>query len=208
MKTLIVLILGLILTSAIAAGELANDIKMPDNSSGFMIDKKISTETLQCFYEFAIEQMRESNFGMSRDMFECITKSSNSFPMSNYYLALMYTNVDSMRDAEKAKKNWLTFVSNKDSIKKSPTFVQQAYQNLIDTEHDKVKLINFAKTSLKINKNIISLTSTLKAYQKVYANTNDEKYADMADAYSQELSQIYKKMDVGATGIKLTSTQR
>jgi hypothetical protein len=55
--------------------------------------------------------------------------------------------------------------------------VQEAYCNLVELEQDKDKLLKLAKGSLKIKRNVTALTSTLKAYQKLYAKTNEEKYS-------------------------------
>jgi hypothetical protein len=166
---------------------LSAEPESPNNSSGFVLEKQVTKQQLSMFFDFSLEEMRNSNFGLSRDMFELIgERAPSDFPMCFYHLAQLYRQIPTLENAGKEKANLEKFVAlyNK-KTKVDKTFFEESYSRLIALENDPIKLAKYAKTILKISKSSSQGKHiAVSAYTKIFSITNDAEYASKIEKMS------------------------
>ena len=171
------LLLGAIKTHTSRGGLVNPDAgyeKLYSFDTNISISKNITPEELQVFYDFAIGEYRNANFGISKDLLEAITQKSDDHPMSWYYLAEIYKKVYPYSQSEFKKKTALL------NITKSPLSDDlkiSAYDDLANlSSGNPDQSIEYGKKAVVIKDNVFSRYILMTAYYNAYKRTGDDKY--------------------------------
>jgi len=138
------------------------------------LSKDISPETIEGFYNLAVDEYRKANFGFSKDLFEAITQKSNSHPMSWYYLAEIHKNIYPYSSDGFKKKICL------ENITRSPLSNDlkiSAYDDLSRlSSRNPEESIDYGRKAVALEDNLLSRYILLTAYYNAYKSTSDQKY--------------------------------
>jgi hypothetical protein len=102
MKLLLVL---LMLGSNVFAGDFP-DVMIgitPTPIMGFVIPQKLEFHTIKAFYQMAIKEYKEANYGSSKELFEEIVKRTDAFPKAYFYLGDIYGHTEPFVNKKLAK---------------------------------------------------------------------------------------------------------
>ena len=160
-----------------------------DNVSRINFTKDISADTINTFYEFAIEEYNNSNYGFSRDLFTAITNRTTVHPECYYYLGKIYSEVPTLKDKVLAN---IYFLRAANSLNLDTHIRQEAYLALAKMSNNDDVALRYAKDSLDLINNDKAKKALVSIYQKKYEKTKDKNYLDRASIVMQSLNMSWE----------------
>jgi tetratricopeptide (TPR) repeat protein len=149
--------------------------KIYSPKSQMNFDPKITESQLNVFYDFALEEYRNANFGSARDLLEGITQKTDSHPMSWYFLGEIYKNIYPYSQ-ETAKFKIVLLNITKSNLNNG--LKQSAYDELARIEKDFDVAISYGQKAVAIEDNMFSKYILLTAYYNAYNKTGNKKYKE------------------------------
>lgn len=155
------------------------------NKSSIQIKADTTEETVQIFYEFAVNEYEYANYGFSRDIFTAISNRSSKYPGCYYFLGKIYEEVALFKDPIMSKQCYLKAATSKEL---ASHLRQDSYAALIRLTEDPEIAMKYAEASFKLGDSDNSKVALILAYHKKYDKTRDESYLDRADIVNRSMT--------------------
>ncbi len=135
--------------------------------------KDINKDNLALYYDFAVTEYNNGNYGIARDFFGLVQKIAKDYRSTDIYMGKIYAEIKVFQNDDLAKLRFVRIVNNdkSNSVQK-----QIAYFELAKLAQSPNEAFNYANSSVVIGDSQNSRQALAIAYGKLFRTTGDEKF--------------------------------